>query len=295
MMIGRGFLVLVSFYLPLFLHLLWYGTDKMTDYDDPTADDKDTSSSEAAALGDDSPPTNNELEDYATFIRREMPGMVRRELERLFEDEFRDVEERLRPRVAEIVLNLQPKLLGLYKQSQMPLSEYGPEQHHEQHDSDPMSHGSKRSDSVSGTGTGSEPTGWTPSSPPSRSATDNSTQQTPSVTESGRESSTDPTVSVSPETEALFANFVTVDQGLVPDTNTNPHTDEFRAMDHLQGIDTSDYWSFADADGSSGNSFIMNNETQQQQQQQGSYVVDMSWQQDFDNLLNPALFFNMGS
>jgi len=291
--------VLVSFYLPLFLHLLWYGTDKMTDYDDPTADDKDTSSSEAAALGDDSPPTNNELEDYATFIRREMPGMVRRELERLFEDEFRDVEERLRPRVAEIVLNLQPKLLGLYKQSQMPLSEYGPEQQQQQDDSDPMSHGSKRSE----TGTGSETTGWTPSSsavsPPSRSATENSTQQTPSVAESARESSTDPTSSVNPETEALFANFVTVDHGLVPNIDSSnfndSKTDEFRAMDHLQGIDTSDYWSFANADGS----FIMNSETQiqqqQQQQQQGSYVVDMNWQQDFDDLLNPALFFNMGS
>lgn len=61
------------------------------------------------------------------FIRREMPTLVRRELEVLFQDEFRDVEERLRPRVAEIVLNLQPRLLRLYKQSQMPLSEYGPQ------------------------------------------------------------------------------------------------------------------------------------------------------------------------
>ncbi|GAB1316788.1 hypothetical protein MFIFM68171_06998 [Madurella fahalii] len=70
---------------------------------------------------------SGELEDYATFIRREMPTLVRRELETLFQDEFRDVEERLRPRIAEIVLNLQPRLLKLYKQSQMPLSEYGPQ------------------------------------------------------------------------------------------------------------------------------------------------------------------------
>lgn len=70
---------------------------------------------------------SGELEDYATFIRREMPTLVRRELETLFQDEFQDVEERLRPRIAEIVLNLQPRLLGLYKQSQMPLSDYGPE------------------------------------------------------------------------------------------------------------------------------------------------------------------------
>ncbi|KAK4235744.1 hypothetical protein C8A03DRAFT_17557 [Achaetomium macrosporum] len=71
---------------------------------------------------------SGELEDYATFIRREMPTLVRRELEVLFREEFRDVEERLRPRIAEIVLNLQPRLLSLYKQSQMPLSEYGPQQ-----------------------------------------------------------------------------------------------------------------------------------------------------------------------
>ncbi len=75
------------------------------------------------------PSCSGELEDYATFIRREMPTLVRRELETLFRDEFRDVEERVRPRIAEIVLNLQPRLLGLYKQSQMPLSEYGPQQH----------------------------------------------------------------------------------------------------------------------------------------------------------------------
>jgi len=57
-----------------------------------------------------------------------MPTLVRRELETLFREEFQDVEELLRPRVAEIVLNLQPRLLDLYKQSQMPLSEYGPQQ-----------------------------------------------------------------------------------------------------------------------------------------------------------------------
>jgi hypothetical protein len=69
---------------------------------------------------------SGELEDYATFIRREMPTLVRRELETLFRQEFQDVEERVRPRIAEIVLNLQPRLLGLYRQSQMPLSDYGP-------------------------------------------------------------------------------------------------------------------------------------------------------------------------
>lgn len=72
---------------------------------------------------------SGELEDYATFIRREMPTFVRRELETLFREEFQDVEERIRPRIADIILNLQPRLLGLYKQSQMPLDEYGPQQH----------------------------------------------------------------------------------------------------------------------------------------------------------------------
>ncbi|KAH6632854.1 hypothetical protein F5144DRAFT_488764 [Chaetomium tenue] len=72
---------------------------------------------------------SGELEDYATFIRREMPTLVRRELETLFREEFQDVEERVRPQIADIVLNLQPRLLGLYKQSQMPLDEYGPQQH----------------------------------------------------------------------------------------------------------------------------------------------------------------------
>lgn len=55
-----------------------------------------------------------------------MPTLVRRELETLFEKEFQDVEEPLRRRVAEIVVKLQPRLLNLYKQTQTPLSDYGP-------------------------------------------------------------------------------------------------------------------------------------------------------------------------
>lgn len=89
--------------------------DSQTDYD---AIDYD--------LEDSASPKSGELEDYTSFVRREMPTLVRRELENLFDNEFQDIEAHLRPRVAEIVLKLQPKLLGLYKQSQMPLSEYGP-------------------------------------------------------------------------------------------------------------------------------------------------------------------------
>jgi hypothetical protein len=106
---------------------------------------------------------SGELEDYATFIRREMPALVRRELETLFRGEFQDVEERLRPRIAEIVLDLQPRLLGLYKQSQMPLSEYGPQQHQPRGDttsgSEPCSTPmlSQSTDPDSGTGPHSTP------------------------------------------------------------------------------------------------------------------------------------------
>ncbi|KAK4096042.1 hypothetical protein N658DRAFT_64785 [Parathielavia hyrcaniae] len=101
---------------------------------------------------------SGELEDYATFIRREMPTLVRRELETLFRDEFQDVEERIRPRIADIVLNLQPRLLGLYKQSQMPLSEYGSE-HHEQGGSTPIYTPllSQNTDSATGTVSDSTP------------------------------------------------------------------------------------------------------------------------------------------
>ncbi|KAK3307688.1 uncharacterized protein B0T15DRAFT_393551 [Chaetomium strumarium] len=116
--------------------------------------------SDANGEGGSTSSGSGEFEDYATFIRREMPTLVRRELEVLFRDEFRDVEERLRPRMAEIVLNLQLRLLSLYKQSQMPLSEYGPAQH-----GDMASGGEKTSTpslsqvgSVTGSGTNSTPT-----------------------------------------------------------------------------------------------------------------------------------------
>ena len=69
---------------------------------------------------------SGDLEDYATFVQREMPTLVRRELETLFENEFQEVEEPFRRRIAEIVVKLQPRLINLYKQTQMPLSDYGP-------------------------------------------------------------------------------------------------------------------------------------------------------------------------
>lgn len=84
---------------------------------------------EATDYDDPSPPSNktpgSELEDYTTFVKREMPTLVRRELEVLLQNDFHDIDQRLRSRISDMVLQLQPRLLDLYKQSQMPLSEYG--------------------------------------------------------------------------------------------------------------------------------------------------------------------------
>lgn len=90
-------------------------------YDETDGGDREDSGGTNA----DSP--SGELDDYAAFVRREMPTLVRRELEILFESELKDIDDKLKPRVAKIVLDLQPKLLDLYKQSQLPLSEYGPQ------------------------------------------------------------------------------------------------------------------------------------------------------------------------
>ncbi|KAK4172880.1 hypothetical protein QBC36DRAFT_304124 [Triangularia setosa] len=99
--------------------------------DDPDAiptpyydDQDDDTATPASGLGSGS----GDIEDYTTFLRREMPTLVRRELEVLFQNESRDVEDRLRSKVEDIMLGLQPKLMSLYRQSQMPLSEYGPPQ-----------------------------------------------------------------------------------------------------------------------------------------------------------------------
>jgi len=85
---------------------------------------------EATDYDDPSPAANktpgSELEDYSTFVKREMPTLVRRELEVLLQNDFQDIDQRLRSRISEMVVQLQPRLLDLYKQSQMPLSEYGP-------------------------------------------------------------------------------------------------------------------------------------------------------------------------
>ncbi|KAK3293800.1 uncharacterized protein B0H64DRAFT_173147 [Chaetomium fimeti] len=167
-----------------------------------------------------------ELEDYATFIRREMPTLVRRELETLFREEFQDIEERVRPRIADIVMNLQPRLLGLYQQSQMPLSEYGPQQH-------------------TGATSGSEPT-LTPSL----------SQSAGSATGSGPDSTPD----------MAFG----VDNGF---TGT-----EAQLGFYGSGLD--EHWN-----GPSPGSHM------QPQAPQANIGLGLNWDSEFNNLLNPALFF----
>lgn len=46
-----------------------------------------------------------------------MPSLVRRELEAMFQTEFHDIGERLRPRVEQIVLELRPRLMRFYQES----------------------------------------------------------------------------------------------------------------------------------------------------------------------------------
>ncbi|KAK0627957.1 hypothetical protein B0T14DRAFT_146593 [Immersiella caudata] len=109
-----------------------------------------------------SPPTStgadNSLEDYTSFVRREMPTLVRRELETIMQ-EFSDVDPRFRSRIADIVLTLQPRLIDLYKQSQLPLSEWGP-----------SNDSSRGNDTTPATGTDSSPTPANPSSTPATGA-----------------------------------------------------------------------------------------------------------------------------
>ncbi|VBB74117.1 Putative protein of unknown function [Podospora comata] len=107
------------------IYMILFPDDDPDSVPTPYYDDQDDdNATPASGLGSGS----SDLEDYATFLRREMPTLVRRELEVLFQNESRDVEDRLRSKVEDIMVGLQPKLMSLYRQSQMPLSEYGPPQ-----------------------------------------------------------------------------------------------------------------------------------------------------------------------
>ncbi|KAK0660058.1 hypothetical protein QBC41DRAFT_43970 [Cercophora samala] len=107
------------------IYMILFPDDDPDSVPTPYYDDQDDdTATPASGLGSGS----SDLEDYASFLRREMPTLVRRELEVLFRNESRDVEDRLRSKVEDIMVGLQPKLISLYRQSQMPLSEYGPPQ-----------------------------------------------------------------------------------------------------------------------------------------------------------------------
>ncbi|KAF5260234.1 hypothetical protein FOXYS1_9137 [Fusarium oxysporum] len=85
--------------------------------DDDPATIPDPYHEEMSAMVNTGPSDSHTPAAFATFARREFPRFVRRELEVLFQSEFQDVEERIRPRVQDIVLNLQPRLIALYEQS----------------------------------------------------------------------------------------------------------------------------------------------------------------------------------
>ncbi|RYP83759.1 hypothetical protein DL770_005337 [Monosporascus sp. CRB-9-2] len=62
-------------------------------------------------------------EHFAAFARRELPRFVRRELGILFRQEFRDIGTRDHPRIQDLVLRLQPRLIDLYEHSTRDVAE----------------------------------------------------------------------------------------------------------------------------------------------------------------------------
>ncbi|KAK1762030.1 hypothetical protein QBC33DRAFT_501962 [Phialemonium atrogriseum] len=62
---------------------------------------------------------SNTPTNFAGFVRREFLRLVRHELDILFQSEFQDVEERLRPRVRDIVFRLQTRIITIYERETM--------------------------------------------------------------------------------------------------------------------------------------------------------------------------------
>ncbi|KAK0719110.1 hypothetical protein B0H67DRAFT_459235, partial [Lasiosphaeris hirsuta] len=56
--------------------------------------------------------------DYSVFLRREMPALVRQELDLMFQDELQDMEVTLRPRIEQMMIELQPRLLRMFQESE---------------------------------------------------------------------------------------------------------------------------------------------------------------------------------
>ena len=72
-------------------------------------------------LGADYENTDDEVrggpEDYAMILRREMPGLVRRQLDVMFQTELQDLEVALRPRIEQIMTDVQSGLLRMFQAS----------------------------------------------------------------------------------------------------------------------------------------------------------------------------------
>ncbi|KAK4209627.1 hypothetical protein QBC37DRAFT_430117 [Rhypophila decipiens] len=229
------------------IYMILFPDDDQDSIPSPYYDDMDINEREEGGGG-----AETALEDYATFVRREMPTLVRRELEVLFEDEFKDIDERLRPRVAKIVLELQPKLLNLYKQSQLPLSEYGPQN---------LDHIAPGQTPASNSETGIAST----VSP--ASGTD--TSSTPGVV-AGLKSDSGNAVNAGSE---ILPYLDAAAVGFDPNNlETNFAWDETQYQFHNPSTDATQYYGITAADGA------------------GALGGGLDWSYEFDQLLNPALF-----
>src|SRR3954463_13168012 len=66
--------------------------------------------------------TNNNarggIENYTVFLRREILAAARRELDLMFQDEFRGLEVALRPRIEQLMIDLQSRLLRTFRENE---------------------------------------------------------------------------------------------------------------------------------------------------------------------------------
>ncbi|KAK5658999.1 hypothetical protein OQA88_1085 [Cercophora sp. LCS_1] len=67
------------------------------------------------------------IENYAVYLRREMPGHARRELDIIFQDELQSLQDTLRPRIEQTMINLQLRLLRMFRDGEAPSPEPSPE------------------------------------------------------------------------------------------------------------------------------------------------------------------------
>lgn len=196
---------------------------------------------------------DSSLEDYTAFVKREMPTLVRRELEALFQTpEFDDVDARFRSRIADIVVHLQPRLVDLYKQSQLPLSEWGP------------GNDSSRGGSGGGGGAG-EAGNWGSDIYTGTPATSHRTSSASGPT---------PTTSTPPtSTASTLSTPATTTNSYYPSPN-DPLV--YPSPPNVLTYDPNIPWDGAQFGGDTAVS------------------EEFSWDEEFDNLLNPVLFMPQG-